>query len=165
MSIQSWLTNIDSEWTFSHFWGSALQMLPALQIQALHYKYKLCVQCKILKSKSEESRMYFHLVWHWSEWFQTYIYFIRPERSKSSVRSLSVSLLVWMVLELPLLFQKVPEGVHVNLPVCSFVRERACDLAGLRVVSLLYLPRFLQLSWRIPWQDSRSLIAIMVYVL
>ena len=74
--------------------------------------------------------MYFHLVWHWSEWFQTYIYFIRPERSKSSVRSLSVSLLVWMVLELPLLFQKVPVGVHVNLPVCGFVRERGIWSSG-----------------------------------
>ena len=56
------------------------------------------------------------------------IYFIRPERPKYSVRFLSV----WMALELPLLCQRVPEGV---LPVRCFVRERACELAGPWVVS------------------------------
>ena len=42
---------------------------------------------------------------------------------------------VWMVLELPLLCRRVPEGVHVNLPVHYIVRERVYELAGPRVVS------------------------------
>ena len=62
--------------------------------------------------------------------FITFYHLLYKTRTAQILSAVFVCLSVWMVLELPLLCQWVPEGMYANFPVRCFVREHASELAG-----------------------------------